>query len=617
MSFLWSESTTPAKTFNDVQWVSFLSLWVAVGDAGAVATSPDGVVWTSRIAASADAWRAVTSNGSIVVSVSSNGTVQTSANGILWTSRTAAEANAWRSVCWAAGLSLFVAVANSGVHRVMTSPDGVTWSPQTAAAALQWRGVCWSQALTRLVAVASDIGTGSVMTSSDAITWTQQTTASLTPTFLPSGSSVVAWSPGLELFAFAAQIAAAPKMMTSPDGATWTARTIPDTEPGLSVLDAPATGGFLGTRFGNIDFPIMVSADGITWTIEDPGTFHVLWESCGWSEDLKQFIATEDNGIHSVFLLGEWQGATVTGMSPARGTKRGGTVCTITGTLLDTISDVTFDGVAATDVVPAADGLTLTCLSPAHAVGAVDVEVVDADTLADAYTYVSVDRVSPDTGSVFGGTAVTITGYGFDLATGVLFDGVTATSIVYVSATTITAVTPLHASGSVTVTVVGVDFLADAYTYALSAVLLPPIPYNSPIEDPVTKKINNAWFLWLTTAKQRIETIPGALQISAEQIVGVFNEDQIPELPWDRIDKTGSSLADLAVPGAGADGSYLSTQGGVPVWRPVAGGAPIPRDFDPGSFTIDDDQWAAFPDYMVLGPAEVITMEAGAVLRIF
>lgn len=233
------------------------------------------------------------------------------------------------------------------------------------------------------------------------------------------------------------------------------------------------------------------------------------------------------------------------------------------------------------------------------------------------FTYVSVDRVSPNSGTVFGGTAVTITGSGFLAATGVTFDGITATSIVIVSDTTITCVTPGHASGAVDVVVGNVDTLSAGYTYALAAVLLPPIPYNSPVEDPTTGKINNAWFLWLTTAKQRIETIPGAIQIAAEQVVGVFQPDQIPELPWDRIDKAGSSLLDLDVPGVGPNGTYLYSQGGTPVWRSLAAGSAIPRAFDPGSFTLLDDQWAAFPDYMVLAEGETITMGSGAVLRIF
>ena len=233
------------------------------------------------------------------------------------------------------------------------------------------------------------------------------------------------------------------------------------------------------------------------------------------------------------------------------------------------------------------------------------------------FTYVSVDSITPDSGTVFGGTAVTITGFGFDLATGVTIGGTAATSVVIVSNTTITAVTASHASGAVDVVVGNVDTLTAGYTYSLSQVLLPPIPYNSPVEDPISGKIDKAWFLWVTTVKQRVESFPGAIQIAAEQVIGVFNEAQIPELPWDRIEKDGSSLADLEVPGPGANGSFLSTQSGVPVWRTLGGGTAIVRDFDPGTVLVGANQWIAFPDYMVLAAGETVTLGAGAVLRIF
>jgi formylglycine-generating enzyme required for sulfatase activity len=62
--------------------------------------------------------------------------------------------------------------------------------------------------------------------------------------------------------------------------------------------------------------------------------------------------------------------------------------------------------------------------------------------------------IAPRQGSEFGGTAVTLRGAGFDGATGVFFDGVAAASFAVVDVTTITAVTPAHAPGFVSVEVV-------------------------------------------------------------------------------------------------------------------------------------------------------------------
>ena len=61
--------------------------------------------------------------------------------------------------------------------------------------------------------------------------------------------------------------------------------------------------------------------------------------------------------------------------------------------------------------------------------------------------------VSPNNGPAAGGTAVTITGTNFAAGATVTFGGAAATNVVVVSGTQITATTPAHAAGAVTVTV--------------------------------------------------------------------------------------------------------------------------------------------------------------------
>lgn len=76
--------------------------------------------------------------------------------------------------------------------------------------------------------------------------------------------------------------------------------------------------------------------------------------------------------------------------------------------------------------------------------------------------------ISPSTGAAAGGTAVTLTGTGFIGTTGVTFGGTAATSVVVVSDTSITCVTPAHATGAVGVVVtdsLGSDTLAASFTY--------------------------------------------------------------------------------------------------------------------------------------------------------
>jgi hypothetical protein len=70
----------------------------------------------------------------------------TSPDGINWTGRTAASANWWQSVIY--GNGLFVAVSMSGTNdRVMTSPDGITWTARTPVAESMWRSVTYGDGL--------------------------------------------------------------------------------------------------------------------------------------------------------------------------------------------------------------------------------------------------------------------------------------------------------------------------------------------------------------------------------------------------------------------------------------------------------------------------------------
>ncbi len=108
--------------------------------------------------------------------------------------------------------------------------------------------------------------------------------------------------------------------------------------------------------------------------------------------------------------------------------------------------------------------LTLRALLPLVALLAgsawVRVEAAPAPTVA---------AVSPASGPLAGGTAITITGTGFSAGATVDLGGVPATAVVVVSATSITATTGAHAPGAVVVTVTNADgqggTLSGGFTY--------------------------------------------------------------------------------------------------------------------------------------------------------
>ena len=86
---------------------------------------------------------------------------------------------------------------------------------------------------------------------------------------------------------------------------------------------------------------------------------------------------------------------------------------------------------------------------------------------------ITIDTVSPSSGPASGGTGVTLTGSGFTGATSLTFGGTAATSLNVVSSTSVTAVTPAHATGAVNVVITtpsGSGTKTNGYTYATTAV---------------------------------------------------------------------------------------------------------------------------------------------------
>ena len=178
---------------------------------------------------------------------------------------------------------------------------------------------------------------------------------------------------------------------------------------------------------------------------------------------------------------------------PADGNASGGDSVTIYGTGFTTTpdTDVEFDGDAATNVV-VVSATEITCDTPAHAAGMVDVEVANsngADTLENAFTYVdapTITDVDPDHGTSNGDTLVTVTGTNFTPIRGttITFGGVAATEVAYVSPTEMTCKTPAHAAGDVDVVVTtsyGTDTLVNGYEYADEPEITSTEPEYGPI----------------------------------------------------------------------------------------------------------------------------------------
>ena len=167
--------------------------------------------------------------------------------------------------------------------------------------------------------------------------------------------------------------------------------------------------------------------------------------------------------------------ASVNGLSPDHGPIAGGTKVTVTGTgFFPGDTTVNIDGISRTATVISDSSLTF--ITPAHAAGQVGVTVtnsVGTSTPAQPFTYgpptIAISGLSPASGSVAGGTTVTVTGTGFvPGATTVNIDGISRTATV-TGTTSLTFVTPVHAvAGPVDVTVqtaAGLSSPAQTFTY--------------------------------------------------------------------------------------------------------------------------------------------------------
>jgi len=184
----------------------------------------------------------------------------------------------------------------------------------------------------------------------------------------------------------------------------------------------------------------------------------------------------------------------ITNVAPTFGTTLGGTTVIIIGTGFTAGATVTLGSVpCASSSVDFATQIT--CVSPAHAAGVVDVAVANTDgqtsIFSAGYTFVAppvVTSVAPLTGTTGGGTTVTITGSAFVANAGVLIGGSPCTSVSVISSTTITCVTPAHAAGAVTAQVTNTNGLvgsaAAAYTYVVAAA--PTVSGISPASGPTT-----------------------------------------------------------------------------------------------------------------------------------
>lgn len=173
---------------------------------------------------------------------------------------------------------------------------------------------------------------------------------------------------------------------------------------------------------------------------------------------------------------------TITKLAPTKGPAAGGTKVTITGANLTGATAVKFGSISATSfTVKTVKTITsITAVSPPEVAKTVDVTVTtpigtSAISSLDHFKFgpPTVTKLTPNSGSITGGTTVTVTGTGFGLGTEATlfkFGTTEATTVNCTSNTSCTVTAPSHVAGIVDVkaTVSGQispKALSDQFTY--------------------------------------------------------------------------------------------------------------------------------------------------------
>ena len=202
----------------------------------------------------------------------------------------------------------------------------------------------------------------------------------------------------------------------------------------------------------------------------------------------------------------------VSAISPASGPAAGGTTVTVSGKALTGATTVFFGANKGSTISVNAAGTVLTVKSPPGTSGsAVNVRVKTAEgtspvVSADLFTYgPTLTSLSPATGSTAGGTQVTITGTGFSTVTHVKFATTTAQSFTVRSATQLVAVSPVHAAGTVGVSVTTTagttpTTVHDIYKYVIPVPVVSAVsPASGPSAGGTTVTVSGSGLAGATT----------------------------------------------------------------------------------------------------------------------
>ncbi|MGB0579181.1 MAG: hypothetical protein ACPGVU_05710 [Limisphaerales bacterium] len=136
-TILWGDSIDnmqPGNITASLDWLEDVAastnLAVAVGDFGAIYTTPDGINWSRQTVTFSDWLRAVIWAGGQWVTVGETGTIATSNDGVSWTEQTSGTTADLNNIAYLDGT--YHVVGGGGIS--LSSPDAVTWTSENIGA---------------------------------------------------------------------------------------------------------------------------------------------------------------------------------------------------------------------------------------------------------------------------------------------------------------------------------------------------------------------------------------------------------------------------------------------------------------------------------------------------
>lgn len=253
--------TTQTSSFGgtNIQGVASngVDLYVAVGQAGKLATSPDGTTWTQRTSSfGADDINSVAYGNGYWVAVGAVAKVAYSTDGINWTQKTTGITGTGFAVSW--GNGTWVISNSNGSFYTATDPTG-TWTARTSTlSAVSLHGIFYWKTMGIWIAGTEAGTTGALASSTDAATWTARNS-----TYTPFSTTNVGFTANTTVAVIGATIAITPTcdVQSSTDGITWTNRTPATTTASIATAASDSSGFILclGTK-------IQTTTDGITYT---------------------------------------------------------------------------------------------------------------------------------------------------------------------------------------------------------------------------------------------------------------------------------------------------------------------------------------------------------------